>query len=87
MSSSGLIAAIAGLIKAAGSAREFAPLALDLQRDLLDLFATSAGDFLDGWFESAPIKAPFGFDASSATMRAPTRRAPPMCCCITSSAR
>ena len=35
---------------------------LDLQRDLLDLFAASAGDFLDGWFESAPIKAAFGFD-------------------------
>jgi hypothetical protein len=30
---------------------------------LLDLFAASAGDFLDGWFESAPIKAAFGFDS------------------------
>ena len=38
-------------------------LGLDLQRDLLDLFAASAGDFLDGWFESAPIKAAFGFDS------------------------
>src|ERR1019366_8497670 len=38
-------------------------LGLDLQRDFLDLFAASAGDFLDGWFESAPIKAAFGFDS------------------------
>ena len=30
---------------------------LDLQRDLLGLFAASARDFLDSWFESAPIKA------------------------------
>lgn len=33
------------------------------RRDLLDLFTKSAGDFLDSWFESAPIKAAFGFDA------------------------
>jgi phytoene dehydrogenase-like protein len=26
------------------------------------LFVNSAGDYLDGWFESAPIKAAFGFD-------------------------
>ena len=30
---------------------------------LLDLFAKSAGDYLDGWFESDPVKAVFGFDA------------------------
>jgi phytoene dehydrogenase-like protein len=38
-------------------------LALDRQRDLLDLFTKSARDFLDGWFESAAVKAAFGFDA------------------------
>jgi len=32
------------------------------RRDLLALFAQSAGDWLDGWFESAPIKAAYGFD-------------------------
>ena len=39
---------------------------LDLphKRDLLDLFTKSAGDVLDAWFESAPIKAAFGFDAT-----------------------
>ena len=38
---------------------------LDLagQRDVLDLFTKSAGDILDRWFESDPIKAAFGFDA------------------------
>ena len=29
---------------------------------MLDLFTTSAGDYLDHWFESAPIKAAYGFD-------------------------
>ena len=33
------------------------------RRDVLDLFTKSAGDMLDRWFESAPIKAAFGFDA------------------------
>jgi phytoene dehydrogenase-like protein len=37
-------------------------LELDMQRELLRLFATSAGDYLDGWFESDPIKAVYGFD-------------------------
>jgi len=38
-------------------------LPLPAQRDLLDLFTKSAGDVLDRWFESAPIKAALGFDA------------------------
>ena len=33
------------------------------QRELWQLFTRSAGDLLDGWFESAPIKALFGFDS------------------------
>jgi phytoene dehydrogenase-like protein len=33
------------------------------KRDLLDLFAKSAGDWLDGWFDSDPVKALFGFDS------------------------
>ena len=36
---------------------------MERQRALLDLFAKSAADYLDGWFESDPIKAVFGFDA------------------------
>ncbi len=38
-------------------------LSLAERRDLLDLFTKSAGDVLDRWFESAPIKAAFGFDS------------------------
>ena len=33
------------------------------RRDLLAFFTRSAADLLDGWFESDPIKAAFGFDA------------------------
>jgi phytoene dehydrogenase-like protein len=33
------------------------------RRDFFDLMTKSAGDLLDSWFESAPIKAAFGFDA------------------------
>lgn len=32
-------------------------------RDILDLFTKSAGEILDDWFEAAPVKAVFGFDA------------------------
>ena len=38
-------------------------LTLSERRDLLDLFTKSAGEVLDRWFESEPIKAVFGFDA------------------------
>jgi len=38
-------------------------LNIERQRALLDLFAKSAADYLDGWFESDPVKAVFGFDA------------------------
>ncbi len=33
------------------------------RRDLLDLFTRSAGDLLDGWFESDPLKAALGWDS------------------------
>src|ERR1700730_12061563 len=56
-------AAMAELIKAGRIANRTRALGLDLQRDFLDLFAASAGDFLDSLFESAPIKAAFGFDS------------------------
>ena len=41
------------------------------QRDVLDLFTKSAGDVLDRWFESAPIKAAFGFDAVVGNFQSP----------------
>jgi phytoene dehydrogenase-like protein len=33
------------------------------QRDLIDVFTKSAGDWLDDWFESEPLKAVLGWDA------------------------
>lgn len=38
-------------------------LDLERQRALLDLFAKSAGDYLERWFDSEPVKALFGFDS------------------------
>ena len=44
-------------------AKRFRGLDVAGQRDVLDLFTKSAGDVLDRWFDSDPIKAAFGFDA------------------------
>jgi phytoene dehydrogenase-like protein len=54
--------ALGELLKGAGVGRRLAKLDLTGRRDLLALFSQSAGDWLDGWFESDPIKAVFGFD-------------------------
>ncbi len=54
------LAAIVDMFKVG---KRFRALSLSQRRDLLDLFTKSAGDLLDSWFESAPIKAAFGFDA------------------------
>ena len=54
---------IGALIAAAAQARPVLRMDVAAQRDILDLFTKSAREFLDGWFESAPVKAAFGFDA------------------------
>lgn len=59
----GWLAALPELIKAGKLGNRMRALSLDAQRGLLDLFTKSAGDYLDGWFESAPIKAAYGFDS------------------------
>jgi phytoene dehydrogenase-like protein len=59
---SGLLAALPELLKSSRLGGRLRKLGLEGQRELLDLFAKSAGDYLDGWFESAPIKAAYGFD-------------------------
>src|SRR6267378_3554086 len=56
------LAAISELIKSGRVANRLRRLGRELQRELLDLFTNSAGDYLDHWFESAPIKAAYGFD-------------------------
>ena len=50
-------------LRAWQAGRQLKRLALAERRDLLDLFTKSAGEVLDRWFESDPIKAVFGFDA------------------------
>jgi phytoene dehydrogenase-like protein len=54
---------IGAMLEAWKVAKRFRALDLAGQRDVLDLFTKSAGEVLDRWFESAPIKAAFGFDA------------------------
>ncbi|MGE3476626.1 MAG: phytoene desaturase family protein [Rhodospirillaceae bacterium] len=61
--SGGVFAALPQLFEAYKSGRELAKADMTVRRDLLALFSQSAGDWLDGWFESDPIKAVFGFDA------------------------
>jgi phytoene dehydrogenase-like protein len=55
-------AALPELIRAARVGDRLRRLDMPLRRELLALFAMSAGDYLDNWFESEPIKAVFGFD-------------------------
>jgi len=45
------------------SAMKLKKLDMGARRDLLGLFTRSAADWLEDWFESAPVKAAFGFDA------------------------
>jgi phytoene dehydrogenase-like protein len=56
-------AGLAEMISAAGLGRRLAELDMTARRDLLALFGQSAGDMLDFWFESDPIKAVLGFDS------------------------
>lgn len=49
-------------LKAANLGKRLTKLGMPMRQELLRLFASSAGDYLDGWFESEPIKAAFGFD-------------------------
>jgi phytoene dehydrogenase-like protein len=54
--------ALPELLRTARLGKRVAKLDLPMRRELLDLFVKSAGDYLDSWFESAPIKAAYGFD-------------------------
>ena len=58
----GWLKALPELLRSAALGRRLGALGLTGRRDVIDLFAKSAGDWLDGWFESDPIKALFGFD-------------------------
>ncbi len=54
---------IAGILDTLKLAMRLKRLPLAAQRDLIELFGRSAGEILDDWFESAPIKAALGFDS------------------------
>ncbi len=54
---------LGGLAALAHQAWPLTGLSTEEQRDLLALFTRSAREVLDGWFESDPIKAVFGFDS------------------------
>ena len=58
----GWSAALPELVRAARVGGRLRRLDMGLRRELLALFAMSAGDYLDNWFESDPIKAVYGFD-------------------------
>ena len=55
-------AALPELLRAGRLGSRLSRLDMSLRRELLKLFAASAGEYLEGWFESDPIKALYGFD-------------------------
>jgi phytoene dehydrogenase-like protein len=62
VTAAGWIEALPELLRSARLGKRVAKLTMPLRRELLGLFVKSAGDYLDAWFESAPIKAAYGFD-------------------------
>jgi len=60
--SGGWLKAIPEMLRAGRLGKRLASLDTTLRTELLDLFAISAGEYLDRFFESTPIKALFGFD-------------------------
>jgi phytoene dehydrogenase-like protein len=51
------------IVRAVQAGSLFKKLDMEGRRDLLAFFTRSAGELMDGWFESDAIKAAFGFDA------------------------
>jgi len=54
---------LADLVRAVRAGGRLRRLDMEARRDLLDLFAKSAGEVLGRWFESDPVRAAFGFDS------------------------
>jgi phytoene dehydrogenase-like protein len=54
---------ILDLVRAVQAGKLFKKLDMEGRRDLLTFFTRSAGELMEGWFESDGIKAAFGFDA------------------------
>lgn len=62
VSDGGWLRALPQLWRAGKLGLQLQELPLALRQELLDLFTISVAEYLDRWFESAPIKALFGFD-------------------------
>ncbi|MEW6691106.1 MAG: NAD(P)/FAD-dependent oxidoreductase [Pseudomonadota bacterium] len=54
---------VSDLVKLLGTGLRLKKLDMESRRDLLELFARSAAELLERWFESEPIKAVLGWDA------------------------
>ena len=54
---------VADIVRTLRLGRRLRKLDMPARRDLLELFARSAGELLDDWFESDPIKAVLGWDS------------------------
>ena len=54
---------LADWVNSLSVAKQLKQLDMRGRRDLLDLFTKSAGELLDDWFESAPLKAALGWDS------------------------
>ena len=62
---------VAGLVRFAALGQRIWRLDRRARGTLLNLFRTSAGDYLDSWFDSDPIKALLGFDSIVGSLASP----------------
>jgi phytoene dehydrogenase-like protein len=67
----GLVPGLASLVETAKVGNRLRSLGLEGRRDLVEIFTRSAGDLLDQWFESDPIRAILGFDGIVGTYASP----------------
>ncbi|HEY1453938.1 MAG TPA: NAD(P)/FAD-dependent oxidoreductase [Roseiarcus sp.] len=67
----GIAANLGALFETAKVGARLRALGLEGQRDLVEIFTRSAGDVLDQWFETDPIKAILGFDGIVGTYASP----------------
>ncbi len=58
-------------LRAAALGNRLRKLAMGERQALLDLFTKSVSEYLDGWFESEPVKALFAFDAAVGNFASP----------------
>ncbi len=71
VTAAGWTTALPDLIKTAQLMRRAGRLSMAERRALADLVLKSAGDLLDSWFESDPIKAALGFDSIVGSYQSP----------------